>query len=163
MLQEACYTWQRKINILRPIVNSVLGELNFNNEFYQLEQSQLHKLIPCKDSLQACELELREAIECLDLLLKNDEDMLGLLLTERRKLVEQDMSSDELDPELHAGVELLLEDFSRQLKSSLQEVAYLQKKIQYKQELAAMALDASRTRMLRLNTQLTIGGVSLAF
>ena len=121
--------------------------------------------------MQACELELMEAIDCLDILLKSDEDMLGLLLTERQKL-EQDAERDEngeicvqleLDPELHAGVELLLEDFSRQLKSSLQEVRYLQKKIQYKQELAAIALDASRTRMLRLNTQLTIGGVSLAF
>ena len=75
-------------------------------------------------------MEVSGAIKCLVGLLQSDEDMLGLLLSEAHTASANNQS---IDPELHAVVELLLEDYNRQLEQILQEVTYLQRRVQTKQ------------------------------
>lgn len=55
-----------------------------------------------------------EAVECLEYLLANDEDLLGLLLTERRQ--RRDRGEDRpLEESMHVQVEVLVEAYHRRL------------------------------------------------
>ena len=111
------------------------------------------------ESLQSFELHLQEVIGCVDDLLSNDEDMLGLLLTEQHK---SQVSDRTIDPAKHSAAELLLEDYNRQLRSLLSDVNFLQKRVQTKQELAAIGRDAYRNRMISVNMQLAVLSVCLS-
>lgn len=55
-----------------------------------------------------------EAVECLEYLLANDEDLLGLLLTERKQ--RRDRGEDRpLEESMHVQVEVLVEAYHRRL------------------------------------------------
>lgn len=94
--------------------------------------------------------------------------MLGILLTEQHRHSEAGGGgggggADEgIDPRFHQAVELLLEDYNRQLQTILSEIHYLQKRVQSTQELVAMSLDAYRNRMIRMNLNLSVAAVCLA-
>lgn len=106
------------------------------------------------------EMNVKGAIRCITDLLENDEDMNNLLLTEQsiaRK------NNEVLDIESHASVELLLEEYGRQLNSILLEIDYLLQRVQSKQDILALSMDAYRNRMIRMNLYLSIAGVSLGF
>ncbi|GMH83429.1 hypothetical protein TrST_g434 [Triparma strigata] len=154
VLREVCDTWHRRIRLYRPVVDGVLGSVSSEVD----AESGMHRLVPLKDSLQLFEMEVSGAIKCLVGLLENDEDMLGLLLTEKH-LAEKE--NKEIDPELHGVVELLLEDYNRQLDQILQEITYLQRRVQTKQELVAISLDSYRNRMIRMNVHIGIATMCL--
>ena len=118
----------------------------------------MHRLIPVKDSLQQFELTVKSHLACLDELLRNDDDMVGILLSERERA---GAKGGTVDDRYHQVVELLIEDYNRQLEQILMEINYLQKKVQSSQELVAMSLDAYRNRMIRMNLHLTVGTVCL--
>jgi hypothetical protein len=105
-------------------------------------------------------MNVKGAIRCITDLLESDEDMNNLLLTEQsiaRK------NNEVLDIESHASVELLLEEYGRQLNSILLEIDYLLQRVQSKQDILALSMDAYRNRMIRMNLYLSVGGVSLGF
>lgn len=145
----------------------------------------LHKLVPVKDSLQrfgkfqkslllfvlctlhqshsnyhASEMNCKGALNCITDLLSNDEDMMGLLLTEKANATAK---NEVLPVESHEKVELLLEEYARQLKSVLLEIGYLLQRVQSKQDMMALQLDAYRNRMIRMNLYLSMGGISMGF
>ena len=105
-------------------------------------------------------MNVKGAMSCITELLSNDEDMLNLLLTE--KSIAQSLNQ-ELPLKSHEKVELLLEEYGRQLNSILLEIAYLLQRVQSKQDMVALSLDAYRNRMIRMNLYLTMCGISLAF
>lgn len=106
------------------------------------------------------EMNVKGAIHCITDLLSNDEDMLDLLLTEKSAAKSK---NQELHIKAHENVELLLEEYGRQLNSILLEIAYLLQRVQSKQDMVALSLDAYRNRMIRMNLYLSMGGISLAF
>ncbi len=106
------------------------------------------------------EMNVKGAIHCITDLLSNDEDMLDLLLTEKSLAKSK---NQELHIKAHENVELLLEEYGRQLNSILLEIAYLLQRVQSKQDMVALSLDAYRNRMIRMNLYLSMGGISLAF
>jgi magnesium transporter len=106
------------------------------------------------------EMNVKGAIRCITDLLENDEDMNNLLLTEQSIAKK---NNEVLDIESHASVELLLEEYARQLNSILLEIDYLLQRVQSKQDILALSMDAYRNRMIRMNLYLSIGGVSLGF
>ena len=63
-------------------------------------------LAPLKDFLQEFEMIVSQCLECLQNMLKNDDDMLGLLLT---KQAEANKTGKELREDLHEEVELMIE------------------------------------------------------
>ena len=65
--------------------------------------------------------------------------------------------------EYHENVEMLLEEYARRLNSILLEIDYMLQRVQSKQDMVALSLDAYRNRMIRMNLYLTVGGISLAF
>ncbi len=100
------------------------------------------------------------ALNCITELLSNDDDMISLLLTEKANA---EANNEVLSIESHEEVELLLEEYARQLKSVLLEIGYLLQRVQSKQDMLALQLDAYRNRMIRMNLYLSMGGMSLGF
>mmetsp|Transcript_17919 Transcript_17919/g.37737 ORF Transcript_17919/g.37737 Transcript_17919/m.37737 type:complete len:354 (+) Transcript_17919:730-1791(+) len=156
IIREVCTMYNRRIRLYEPIVNSLMDRVT--NEVFS--PSGLHKLVPVKDSLQHFEMNVKGAIHCITDLLSNDEDMLDLLLTEKSAAKSK---NQELHIKAHENVELLLEEYGRQLNSILLEIAYLLQRVQSKQDMVALSLDAYRNRMIRMNLYLSMGGISLAF
>lgn len=75
-------------------------------------------------------MNVKGAIRCITDLLDSDEDMMNLLLTEKAMAESQNKV---LPIESHENVELLLEEYGRQLNSILLEIAYLLQRVQSKQ------------------------------
>ena len=100
------------------------------------------------------------ALNCITDLLSNDEDMISLLLTEKANAKAR---NEVLPVESHEKVELLLEEYARQLKSVILEIGYLLQRVQSKQDMMALQLDAYRNRMIRMNLYLSMGGISMGF
>ena len=90
-------------------------------------------------------------------LLDSDEDMINLQLTAKQRAGE---NNETLPMESHQDVELLLEEYARQLNSILLEIDFLLQRVQSKQDLVALSLDAFRNRMIRMNLYLSIGKTS---
>ena len=88
--------------------------------------------------------------------------MVDLLLTEKAITKSENRT---LPIELHGTFEMMLEEYTQQLSSTLLEIDLfmLQRVQQSKQDMVALSLDMYRNRMIRMNLNLTIGGISLAF
>jgi len=156
VVREVCTMYSRRLRLYEPIVNSLLDRIT--NEAFS--PSGLHKLVPVKDSLQHFEMNVKGALNCVTDLLDNDEDMINLQLTAKQRAGE---NNETLPMESHQDVELLLEEYARQLNSILLEIDFLLQRVQSKQDLVALSLDAFRNRMIRMNLYLSIGAISLAF
>lgn len=116
-------------------------------------------LIPLKESLQEFEMNVESCLKCLTHLLEKEEDMLGLLLTERHEAI---IKGESLDRSLHESVELLLEEYARQVNNVINEINFMNKRLQSKQELVALSLDSYRNRILTMNVYLAIIGISFS-
>uniref|UniRef100_A0A7S2XT73 Magnesium transporter n=1 Tax=Attheya septentrionalis TaxID=420275 RepID=A0A7S2XT73_9STRA len=155
VLCEVCSSFNRRIRLYEPIVDSLLSRVS--NEV--LSESGVHRLVPVKDSLQEFEMVVKQAVECLSHLLHSDEDMVELMLTEK---IHAQRDGIEVDVDKHTHVELLLEEYARQLNDILQEINFLLRRVQSKQELVSISLDAYRNRMIRMNVYVSIVGMGLA-
>jgi len=160
ILREVCASYHRRIHMYRPVVDAILKG-NYTSEGVGSDDFNdgLHRLIPLKDSLRQTEMEVVAISQTLQAVLDNDEDMLGLLLTEAAEARREGRTLDEA---LHTSAEILLEEYCRQLVDIVGQVRFLTERIRNKQELYAIGLDAHRNQMVRMNLQLAILGVSLA-
>ncbi len=156
IVREVCTMYRRRIHLYEPIVNSLMDRVASE----AISPSGLHKLVPLKDSLQRFEMNVKGALRCITDLLSNDQDMVDLLLTEKAIAKSENRT---LPIELHGNVEMMLEEYARQLSSTLLEIDFMLQRVQSKQDMVAITLDANRNRMIRMNLNLTIGGISLAF
>jgi magnesium transporter len=154
VLRETCDAFDRRVRVYEPIVDSFVDRVA--NEVFS--DSGVHQLVPIKDSLQSFEIHVKQSLECLTQLLNNDDDMLRLLLTEQR---EAEARGEEVSHERHEDVELLLEEYARQLTNILFEIHYLLQRLQSKQEFASLALAGYRNRLIRMNLYLALAGLSL--
>ena len=93
-------------------------------------------------------MNVKGALRCITELLESDEDMLNLQLS-ARSLAKAEHRA--LPIENHTEVEQLLEEYARQLNSILLEIEYLLQRVQSKQEMLALSLDAFRNRMITMN------------
>eukprot|EP00979_Chaetoceros_neogracilis_P012106 scaffold3111_cov263-Chaetoceros_neogracile.AAC.13 len=155
ILREVSLTYTRRLQLYEPIVDAVVTRVS--NDMYAA--SGVHRLVPVKDSLQDFEMQVKSALKCLTDLLEDDQDMLGMLLTEK---MEARQIGTQIEHMRHESVELLLEEYTRQLTNVLQETNFLLKKVQSQQELVAISLDAFRNRMIRMNLYLSIASVGIA-
>ncbi len=144
ILRDVCDTYHRRVRLYQPVVAGVLDGVSNDVDL------GVHRLVPLKDSLGAFEMDVKGVMGCIVEILGSDEDMTALLLTHRQS-----------DPTLHQAVELLLEDYNRQLHQTLSEIHYLQKRVQTTQELMTISLDSYRNRMINMNVHLSIAAVCL--
>jgi hypothetical protein len=156
VLRDTCDTFARRVSLFEPIVDDFVSRVE--NEVYS--DSGVHQLVPLKDSLQSFELQVKQALQCLTDLLEDDEQMLSLLLTEQAQAIATGVA---VNFARHQHVELLLGGYARQISNTLYEIQYLLKRLQSKQEFVALALAGYRNRMVRMNVNIGIVGVSVGF
>ena len=154
ILSEVCDTYQRRAAIIAPLVDRVLQNLSTSK---QLTDS-LQELLPMKDNLSNFEIETGKAKDVLNALLKNEEDMVSLLLNERRRRF------GKLPPlEAHKNVEIMLENYCSRLVDINQEVYFLRKRVESIQSVVELKLNSHRNRLLLFSLQLSMASVSIGF
>lgn len=153
VLRDTTDVFNRRIRLYDPIVDSFLDKVA--NEVFS--DSGVHLLVPLKDSLQGFEMHVKQCLECLTELLNSDEDLLALLITEQDSAQQQGL---EVDYSRHTDVELLLEEYARQLNNCLFEINFMLQRLQSKQEFVQLALSSYRNRMIRMNLYISISGLS---
>jgi len=154
VLRDTTDVFFRRIRLYEPIVDDFLDKVA--NEVFS--DSGVHLLVPLKDSLQGFEMHVKQCLECLTGLLNNDEDMLALLITEQDSALQQ---GRKVEHSRHSDVELLLEEYGRQLNNILFEINYMLQRLQSKQDFVTLALSSYRNRMIRMNLYMSITGLSL--
>ena len=142
VLAEVSSSFQRRRDLYEPVVQKQLREASC--EFDGFGVDGLHRLSAFDGALMSFEAEARQALQVLDELLASDEDMLGLLLSERRA------GNDNIDPERHGVVELLLEAYHRRLSAVAGDVAELRGKVQAATELGRVTIDLNRNNIIKL-------------
>mmetsp|Transcript_4558 Transcript_4558/g.6289 ORF Transcript_4558/g.6289 Transcript_4558/m.6289 type:complete len:511 (+) Transcript_4558:105-1637(+) len=155
MLEQVCGCLERKAMIMLPIVDAAANELTTTD----LSRLSLRKVLPIRDALSLFKIMTDEVRQCLEDLITNDEDMLGLLLTKRYNYSSE---GKELDHELHTEVEILLEGYHRQLSLVKDQIFLLKRKLEHSQEVAAIHLDLYRNAMIKLDVQVNVAMLSLA-
>jgi len=123
ILRDVCETFGRRLRLYEPIVNSLLSRVADD----VFSESGVHNLVPIKDSLQEFEMHVKSCMECLTHMLENDEDMLGILLSEQFVATER---GEEIEHRRHECVELLFEEYARQLNSFLHEINFHFRRVQ---------------------------------
>ena len=141
VLAEVSSSFQRRRDLYEPVVQKQLREASC--EFDGFGVDGLHRLSAFDGALMSFEAETRQALQVLDELLASDEDMLGLLLSERR-------AGTSVDPERHGVVELLLEAYHRRLSAVAGDVAELRGKVQSATELGRVTIDLNRNNIIKL-------------
>ena len=141
VLAEVSSSFQRRRDLYEPVVQKQLREASC--EFDGFGVDGLHRLSAFDGALMSFEAETRQALQVLDELLASDEDMLGLLLSERR-------AGTSVDPERHGVVELLLEAYHRRLSAVAGDVAELRGKVQAATELGRVTIDLNRNNIIKL-------------
>ncbi|CAD7949421.1 unnamed protein product [Amoebophrya sp. A120] len=83
---------------------------------------------------------------------------MALAVARKVSTVEDDLAM--IDARYHTTIEIMLEEFARQLNGVLSEVLYMQKRLDAKQELVTVSMSSSRNQILRLNLYLSIAGLA---
>jgi hypothetical protein len=154
ILSLICENYRKRAILISPLVDGVITSLSSKTP----HSNALHQLLPMKDHLSNFEIETIMARDVLTELLKNDEDLLGLLLSEKRR-------RHGADPplEAHRSAELMLENYCSQMVDISQEAYFLRKRIESVQSIVELTLDSHRNRLLHLSLQLNMGTVALAW
>jgi len=155
ILREVCDYYRRKVFLFQPLVDYLTTNVSENF----LADTGIQRLMPLRRSLQSFELQVTQAVECLTMLLNDDEDMLKILLGEQAHARNKGI---EVDAVLHESVELLIEEYARQLLNTSQEIDYLIKQVQGCQEHVKISLDTYRNSMLKLSIYLGISSLCFA-
>ena len=116
ILRDVRESHNRCLAIYDRIVHSTMSRVT--SEFL-LSESLVQRLVPIKDSSEQFEMQVGSSLDCVTELLTNDEEMLGLLLTEGKKAQGK---GEFLEKSLYENAELLLEEYVRQLKNVQHEV-----------------------------------------
>ncbi|CAN6668460.1 magnesium transporter Mrs2p, mitochondrial [Trichomonascus vanleenenianus] len=101
---------------------------------------------------QKCKL-VREVISDL---LDNDEDLIGMYLTEKKAGKHRDITD-------HAEVELLLEAYYKQLDEIVQQAEQVMTNVKTTEEIINIMLDANRNSLMLMELKITIGTLGFSF
>ena len=154
ILDSMCRDHRNRESLLAPLVDSLLQQLSSR----RVDPEVLQRLLPMKDSLSQFEIETTMFRDALSELMNNDEDMLEMLLSEKRRLAPGTLPSHEK----HVAVELLLETYCAQMAEISQEAYYLRKKVDSTESIVELQLDAYRNHMLRISVQLALAAVAFS-
>lgn len=162
VLKCVCERYSRRSRLYGCAVDYVLDELVREEDVDQDRMMILTQLLPLKDGIAAFTIQVDEVLNTLVDILSNDEDMLGLLLTERHS---QLMAKEDntLDLSMHESVEFLFESYHRQLFLIKHEMTLLHKRVKSREQLAFMALDVYRNSLIRMEVKLTLAALCFAF
>jgi Mg2+ and Co2+ transporter CorA len=165
-----------------PITLSVL--LHDFRSFFQSDSLQdpdedlIYKLSPLIELLNSFGIEIKECKETLMEILRNDEEMSQMLLSERQRAALASASaasasasgtsvtasaSVPFDISKHDSVELLLENYVIHMNNVLNDVSHLENKVQNQKDVSDLTMKIKRNRLLWLNANLAATSVCLGF
>jgi Mg2+ and Co2+ transporter CorA len=150
-IKTLCERYQRRARLFSSSVEYMLadGEINLNPESGKYQQ-----ILAIRDGLTSFTLRVDDLIVAFADLLSNDEDMAELQLTEKQKI--QDVGV------LHGSVELLIENYHRQLSLIHQQMVQLERRLKTRQELEALNLDVYRNRLIMMDLEISMRSVGLS-
>jgi len=153
-LRDICATYRRRVFLYRPLVDTILASGENLNEV----EAGLQRMVLLKDSLSDFQLEIEDHMSLLQNLLNDDEGMLALLLTAQ---AEAKVQGVQINSQLHSEVEVLLENYHRQLILSLHDVMSMLRRVKSKQDFLSISLNVHRNRMVRVNVHIGIVSLSI--
>jgi hypothetical protein len=124
------------------------------------DEDIIYKLSPLIELLNSFEIEIRECRERLHELLKNDEELAQVLLTERQRAAENGVH---FDTTKHESIELLLENYALHMSQVINDVIHLENKVQNQKDVSDLTMKIKRNRLLWLNANLAATSVCLGF
>eukprot|EP00903_Cladosiphon_okamuranus_P018958 g17435.t1 len=157
MLHEVCTSYHRRAHVVRRLMEQGL-QPSETTSFFAPSKIEHYRVVPLKLALKQLELKLSQTRMCLEELIQSDEDMLGLLLTETQELGQGEI----LDANRHSVVELLLENYHRQLVLVGHDVAAMKQEMESLQELSAISLDVSLNSMIAVDVRLAMLNLGVA-
>ena len=131
-------------------------------------QRKLGELLPLKNKVDNLEAKYNEVASAIADVLKNDEDMAAIRLSEVAALNNMDDDSasrndvlfEDGDPyNLHVEVELLFEDYLLQMDEVLHSLRSIQSSITNTEEVVEIKLDLLRNRIMRYEMLLELSGL----
>lgn len=189
LLAHACGNFDRRVVLYKALVKNVLIESELadrapdnilvfsllnnilrteDHRLMDMRENYIYKLAPLHDLLHEFQLELQEAKNAIQTILANDRDTSMLMLSAKRRALQENTRFDETD---HEDAEMLLENYTMRISHVLSDVMNLQSKIKNKQQIADLGMKVKRNRLLWLNANLSAtavcvglgGGVFAAF
>lgn len=165
LLGHVCSFESNKVSKLLVTADEILSGIssNFNDKgeggvkkdaFIEM-QAKLGELLPLKNKVDKREAKCTEVAGAIAEVLKNDEDMAAMRLSEI-----DDNGVEEGDPKnLHVEVELLFEDYLLQMDEVLLSLRTVQNSVKNTEEVVEIELDLLRNRIMRYEMLLELSGL----
>ena len=157
VLKEACSIFDRRIRLLKPLVQNLLED---QEDGFEDLAVKLQKLGPLEDAIQVYEMEVKEARQCILRLLQNDEDMHALCSTEDPALLDLAKLSESQMATI-ASVELLLESYIHKINKNYDTLQYLRQKLNQWKSMTSMSMQLRRNKLMNYNLHMAIAAVSI--
>jgi len=156
-LKEACSIFDRRIRLLKPLVQNLIQEDDDNDEDLAIK---LQKLGPLEDAIQVYELEVKEARQCVLRLLQNDEDMHAIVsIEDPTKIDLGNLSAGQVG--VIANVELLLENYVHKINRNYDTLIYFRQKLNTWKSMTTMSMHLKRNKIMNYNLHMGIAAVSI--
>ncbi len=165
LLGHVCSFEAAKVNRLIKAAKDVLEgisknfqidtEVGFKKDAFIEMQAKLGELLPLKNKVDGLEAKCSEVAGAIAEVLKDDEDMAAMRLSEKN-----DDTVLVGDPNnLHVEVELLFEDYLLQMDEVLHSLRSVQNSIRNTEEVVEIELDLLRNRIMRYEMLLELSGL----
>mmetsp|Transcript_1211 Transcript_1211/g.2203 ORF Transcript_1211/g.2203 Transcript_1211/m.2203 type:complete len:664 (+) Transcript_1211:256-2247(+) len=166
LLGHVCSYESTRVAKLINTAKDVLGGITYNfseggkkgdrkkDAFIQM-QAKLGELLPLKNKVDELEAKCTEVAGAIAEVLKNDEDMAAMRLSE----IDDDFVLDGDPNNLHVEVELLFEDYLLQMDEVLLSLRSVQSSVRNTEEVVEIELDLLRNRIMRYEMLLELSGL----
>lgn len=141
-------------DVLKGISSAFQGVDQKKNAFLEM-QSKMAQLLPLKNKVDELEAKCSDVAGAIADVLKNDEDMAAMRLSEL-----DDGPVPDGDPNnLHVEVELLFEDYLLQMDEVLHSLRSVQSSVRNTEEVVEIELDLLRNRIMTYEMLLELSGL----
>ncbi|KAF9260583.1 Mg2+ transporter protein cora-like protein [Marasmius fiardii PR-910] len=135
---------EAELVFIRNLVGGLLAELEDN-----IDHDRFKRLLHYSRRLASFQSRARLVGEALEEVLEQDEDLVAMYLSDKKKGAERELHD-------HKDLEDLLETFSKQVEEIVNEVANLESNVQSTQEIVELIIDSNRNALLALDLQVSI-------
>jgi hypothetical protein len=157
ILKEACMIFDRRIRLLKPLVQNLIKD---EEDAFEDLAIKLQKLGPLEDAIQVYEMEVKEARQCILRLLQNDEDMHALVSTmDPSKIDLANLNENQMTT--IASVELLLESYIHKINRNYDTLIYFRQKLNTWKSMTSMSMQMKRNKIMNYNLHMAIAAVSI--
>ena len=151
-----CDAYNRTMELVEVLVYDTIHEIGSSVTNNETKESY-RRFVPIKEGLMKYKHEILELQDVLIGLIKSQDEMDSLLLTERDIYGENGLPNH-----LHDDLELMLEAYSRQLSVFIQRINLLENKVHSTQEIMKVGVDLYRNTVLKWNLYISVLATGVA-